>query len=124
MIGLGVLAGFIADLLQPSVPGLVISVLALLLTMGGIAELIRYFVSIRNRIIAAFKSGAGLSSLKEQGLDVLRNGRKLLAAFRSVEPKPTPTSTREEHPPPPEKKAAKEPRRFNLKRPCSRPGAS
>jgi hypothetical protein len=103
MIGLGVLAGFIADLLQPSVPGLVISVLALLLTLGGIAELIRYFVSIRDRIIAAFKSGA---TLKEQGLDVLRNGQKLLAAFRSVEPKPTPTSTREESPPPPEKKAA------------------
>jgi len=106
MIGLGVLAGFIADLLQPSVPGLVISVLALLLTVGGIAELIRYFVSIRDRIIAAFKGGAGLSALKEQGIDVLRNGRKLLTAFRSVEPKPTPTSTREENPPPPEKKAA------------------
>jgi hypothetical protein len=106
MIGLGVLAGFIADLLLPSVPGLVISVLALLLTMGGIAELVRYFVSIRDRIIAAFKSGAGLSSLKEQGMEVLRNGRKLLAAFRSVEPKPTPTSTPGENPPPPEKKAA------------------
>jgi len=106
MIGLGVLAGFIADLLQPSVPGLVISVLAILLTVGGIAELVRYFVSIRDRIIAAFKGGAGLSTLKEQGMDVLRNGRKLLAAFRSVEPKPTPTSTREGNPPPPEKKAA------------------
>ncbi len=106
MIGLGVLAGFVGDLLQPSVPGLVVSVLALLLTMGGIAELIRYFVSIRDRIIAAFKSGAGLRTLKEQGMDVLRNGRKLLAAFRSVEPKATPTPTREENPPPPEKKAA------------------
>lgn len=106
MIGLGVLAGFIADLLQPSVPGLVISVLALLLTVGGIAELVRYFVSIRDRIIAAFKGGAGLGSLKEQGLDVLRNGRKLLAAFRSVERKPTPTSAPGENPPPPEKKAA------------------
>jgi hypothetical protein len=106
MIGLGVLAGLIADLLQPSVPGLVLSMLAILLTLGGIAELIRYFVSIRDRIIAAFKRGAGLGTLKEQGMDVLRNGRKLLAAFRSVEPKPTPTSTHDESPPPPEKKAA------------------
>ncbi len=106
MIGLGVLAGFVGDLLQPSLPGMLLSVLALLLTLGGLAELIRYFVSIRDRIIAAFKSGVGLRTLKEQGMDVLRNGRKLLAAFRSVEPKPTPTSTREETPPPPEKKAA------------------
>ncbi len=106
MIGLGVLAGFIADLLQPSLPGLVISMLALLLTLGGLAELIRYFVSIRDRIIAAFKSGVGLRTLKERGMDVLRNGRKLLAAFKSVEPKATPTSTLGENPPPPEKKAA------------------
>ncbi len=35
MIGLGVLAGFIADLLLPSAPGLILSVLAILLTLGG-----------------------------------------------------------------------------------------
>jgi len=106
MIGLGVVAGFIGDLLQPSTPGWVVSVLSLLLMLGGFAELVRYFASIRDRILDTLKSGAGLRTIKEQGLEVLRSGRKLLAAFKSAEPKATATSTREENPPPPEKKAA------------------
>jgi len=106
MIGLGVVAGFIGDLLQPSTPGWVVSVLALLLMLGGFAELVRYFASIRDRILDTLKSGAGLRTIKEQGVEVLRSGRKLLAAFKSAEPKATATSTREENPPPPEKKAA------------------
>jgi len=106
MIGLGVVAGFIGDLLQPSTPGWVVSVLALLLLLGGFAELVRYFASVRDRILDTLKSGAGLRTIKEQGLEVLRSGRKLLAAFKSAEPKATATSTREENPPPPEKKAA------------------
>jgi len=81
-------------------------VLALLLMLGGFAELVRYFASIRDRILDTLKSGAGLRTIKEQGVEVLRSGRKLLAAFKSAEPKAAATSTREENPPPPEKKAA------------------
>ena len=106
MIGLGVVAGFIGDLLQPSTPGWVLSVLALLLTLGGVAELVRYFTSIRDRIIETLKRGAGLRTIKEQGLEVLRSGRKLLAVFKAVEPKATPTQSREETLSPSDKKAA------------------
>jgi len=84
----------------------VVSVLALLLTLGGFAELVRYFVSVRDRIIAALKSGVGLRTLKEHGIELLRSGRKLRDALKSVEPKSTPTPSREEVPPPPDKKAA------------------
>jgi hypothetical protein len=106
MIGLGAVAGFIGDLLHPSFAGVVVSVLALLLTLGGFAELVRYFVSVRDRIIAALKSGVGLRTLKEHGIELLRSGRKLRDALKSVEPKSTPTPSREEVPPPPDKKAA------------------
>ena len=106
MIGLGVVAGFVGELLQPSTPGWVVSVLALLLTLGGVAELVRYFASTRDRIIETLKSGAGLRTIKEQGLEVLRSGRKLLAVFKPVEPKATPTQSCEETPSPSDKKAA------------------
>jgi hypothetical protein len=106
MIGLGVLAGFVGDWLLPSLLGTVVEVLALILTFGGMAELVRYFVSIRDRIVEAFKKGEGLRAIKEEGMKVEQSGRKLLELVKLVVPKAAQTTTHEGTSPPSEKKAA------------------
>jgi len=105
VIGLGGLLGIIGSLL-PSEIGAWLLVLALLLTLGGMGELFRYFLSIRDRIVEAFKRGEGVKAIKEEGMKVLRSGRKLLELLKLVEPKATPTATHEETSSPSEKKAA------------------
>ncbi len=97
MLGLGVLTGFVGNLLSPSAPGFWISVLSILLVLAGTAELARYLVAVRERFFAVFK---------EQGMEVLRNGRHLLASLRSAQSKSTTTTTSDETPPPSQKKAA------------------
>lgn len=106
MIVLGAVAGLAADLLQPFLVGTIVGVLALILTFGGMTELVRYFISIRDRIIAGFKSGAGLRVIKDEWMEVVQSCRKLVAILKSTEPKPTPTPSREATAPPSDKKAA------------------
>jgi hypothetical protein len=86
MLGLGVLTGVIGNLRSPSAPGFWISVLSIVLVLAGTAELVRYFVAVRDRFFAAFK---------EQGMEVLK-----WAQSKST------TTTGEEASPPSERKAA------------------
>jgi len=106
MIGLAVLVGFIGDLLLPSYVGSLVALLALLLLIAGVGDLIRYFVSIRDRIVEAFKKGEGLKAIKEEGMKLLQNGRKLLEVLKLVDRKATPTASQAETSSTSEKKAA------------------
>jgi hypothetical protein len=106
IIGIGLLGGFIGNSMLPSVPGLVISVLSGVLVVIGTAMLVRYLVAVRERFFAALKAGeVKLRTVKEQGMEVLRNGRHFLAVLKEVHSQPKTTSS-EKTPPPSEKKAA------------------
>ena len=107
IIGIGLLGGFIGNSMLPSVPGLVISVLSGVLVVIGTAMLVRYLVAVRERFFAALKAGeVKLRTVKEQGMEVLRNGRHFLAILKEVHSQPKAPTESKKTPPPSEKKAA------------------
>ena len=107
ILGIGLLGGFIGNVLLPSVPGLLISVLSGVLVLIATAILVRYLVAVRERFFAALKAGEGrLKMVKEQGMEVLRNGRHFLAVLKEVQAQHKKTTASEKTPPPSEKKAA------------------
>lgn len=107
MIAIGFLGGFIGNSLLPSVPGVVISVLSGVVVLIGTTMLVRYLVAVRERFFAAVKAGeVKLRTIKDQGMEVLRNAHHFSAFLKEVQSQPKSTKASEKTPPPPEKKAA------------------
>ncbi len=66
IVGVGVLASFVGNLLSPAAHGVWISVFSLVLLLAGTAALVRY-VAVRRRFFAAFKEQGRSSPTRSAG---------------------------------------------------------